>query len=59
MLDLAIRTLFDAIVIRPDKADGHFPHDMATPDFLFKRRSGTLTQQAQFVFRHGAFHPEQ
>ena len=59
VLGLPVSTLFDPVVFGPNKPDRDFLHRMPTADFLFKRFAGALAQQAQLIFRHRAFHPQQ
>jgi hypothetical protein len=56
LLDLAIGTLFEAIVVRPHTPHRHFPHHRAPPDFLRASEAGPLAHHTQRVFRHRAFH---
>jgi len=59
VLDLTVCALFDPVVFSPDTPDRDFPPHRPTADFLFKRFAGALAQQAQRIFRHRSFHPQQ
>jgi hypothetical protein len=58
VLPLAVGALFDPIITGAYKPHGDVPHDMAPLDFGFTGLAGALTHEAQLIFGHGAFHPE-